>query len=145
MINKKKLKNISTFADRKLIEEIKYRNANRKELRTYKRLALEILLKLDEKRMTQKQLAEKLGVSAQYVNKLVKGNEKFGGEILVKLEEVLDMPIFVQNLPREKQELLKEEKLEPVFTGKMAVIIPIFQPKIASCKKPPNQVLLIAT
>lgn len=132
MVNKKRLKDLSTFADSKLIEEIKYRNANRKELRTYKRLALEILLKLDEKRMTQKQLAEKLGVSAQYVNKLVKGNEKFGGEILVKLEEVLDMPIFVQNLPREKQELLKEEKLEPVFTGKMAVIIPIFQPKISS-------------
>ena len=132
MLNKKRLKDLSTFADSKLIEEIKYRNANRKELRTYKRLALEILLKLDEKRMTQKQLAEKLGVSAQYVNKLVKGNEKFGGEILVKLEEVLDMPIFVQNLPREKQELLKEEKLEPVFTGKMAVIIPIFQPKISS-------------
>ena len=127
MVNKKRLKDLSIFADSKLIEEIKYRNANRKELRTYKRLALEILLKLDEKRMTQKQLAEKLGVSAQYVNKLVKGNEKFGGEILVKLEEVLDMPIFVQNLPREKQELLKEEKLEPVFTGKMAVIIPIFQ------------------
>ncbi len=132
MVNKKRLKDLSIFADSKLIEEIKYRNANRKELRTYKRLALEILLKLDEKRMTQKQLAEKLGVSAQYVNKLVKGNEKFGGEILVKLEEVLDMPIFVQNLPREKQELLKEEKLEPVFTGKMAVIIPIFQPKISS-------------
>ena len=132
MVNKKRLKDLSTFADSKLIEEIKYRNANRKELRTYKRLALEILLKLDEKRMTQKQLAEKLGVSAQYVNKLVKGNEKFGGEILVKLEEVLDMPIFVQNLPREKQELLKEEKLEPVFTGKMAVRIPIFQPKISS-------------
>ena len=132
MVKKKRLKDLSTFADSKLIEEIKYRNANRKELRTYKRLALEILLKLDEKRMTQKQLAEKLGVSAQYVNKLVKGNEKFGGEILVKLEEVLDMPIFVQNLPREKQELLKEEKLEPVFTGKMVVIIPIFQPKISS-------------
>lgn len=131
MVNKKRLKDLSTFADSKLIEEIKYRNANRKELRTYKRLALEILLKLDEKRMTQKQLAEKLGVSAQYVNKLVKGNEKFGGEILVKLEEVLEMPIFVQNLPKEKQELLKEEKLEPIFTGKMAVIIPIFQPKIS--------------
>ena len=70
--------------------------------------------------MTQKQLAEKLGVSAQYVNKLVKGNEKFGGEILVKLEEVLDMPIFVQNLPREKQELLKEEKLDIIVLNSIA-------------------------
>ena len=65
-------------------------------------------------------------VSAQYVNKLIKGNEKFGGEILIKLEEVLEMPIFVQNLPREKQELLKEEITVPVFSKKMTVVIPLF-------------------
>jgi len=121
------LKDISSSEDKTLLEEIKLRNANRKELRTYKRLALDILLKLDEKGWSQKQLADKLCVSAQYVNKLVKGNEKFGGEILIKLEDVLELPIFVQNLPSEKKELLKENKQgKNVFEKKVTKIIPLY-------------------
>lgn len=127
MINKKKLKDISSSEDIFFLEEIKLRNANKKELRTYKRLALEILLKLDEKGWTQKQLAEKLGVSAQYVNKLVKGNEKFGGEILIKLEDILDLPIFVQNLSKEKQELLKDSIQEKnLYEKSFTKVIPLY-------------------
>ncbi len=123
----KDLKHNPISSDIAFINKVKERNANRYQLRTYKRLALDILLKLDEKGWSQKKLAEELGVSSQYVNKLVKGNEKFGGEILCKIEEVLDLPIFIQNLPSETKKLIKEDKPKSSYTktyeGK---IIPLF-------------------
>lgn len=129
MKTKKSIEEFSSGIDTQFIEKIKFRNANRKQLRTYKRLALEILLKLDEKGWSQKRLANELEVSAQYVNKLVKGNEKFGGDILCKLEEVLDMPIFIQNLSVEKRNLLSDlDALERTNTYTLkgeAKIIPI--------------------
>jgi transcriptional regulator with XRE-family HTH domain len=44
--------------------------------------------------MTQKQLAEMMQVSPQQINKWVKGNEKFSLDTLLKLQEVLDVPIL---------------------------------------------------
>ena len=133
METKKSLKEFSSGADARLIEKIKDRNANKKQLRTYKRIALDILLKLDEPGWSQKRLAEELDVSAQYVNKLVKGNEKFGGDILCKLEEILDLPIFVQNLPRETKKLVlqqKNQELTNVKTYKAIVIPMVFASQI---------------
>lgn len=109
MKNKRTLRDISNGTDNQVLQKIKERNANRKLIRTQGRIALAILLRLEELDMTQTDLANKLGVSRQYVSKLVKGKEKFNSDILVKLEEILVMPIFVQNLPQEKQQLLKEQ------------------------------------
>lgn len=113
MKDKKMLRDISVGEDSRLLKKIKERNVNRKQIRTQGRIALAILLRLDELGMNQTDLAEKLDVSRQYVSKLVKGKEKFGSDILVKLEEVLDMPIFVQNLPQEKQDLIRERPRMP--------------------------------
>jgi DNA-binding XRE family transcriptional regulator len=76
------------------IEKIKWRVDNRPWLRVSQSIALDILEKLEVLGWTQKYLAEQLGVSPQYVNKLVKGNENLTLETLVKLQNVLDLPIF---------------------------------------------------
>ncbi len=44
--------------------------------------------------MTQKMLAEKLGVSAQYINKVVKGKENLTLETIGKIEEVLGVTLI---------------------------------------------------
>lgn len=127
METKKSLKEFSSIADNRLIKKIKDRNANKKQLRTYKRIALDILLKLDEPGWSQKRLADELKVTPQYVNKLVKGNEKFGGDILCKIEEILDLPIFIQNLPQETKKLVLNHKHLEVNTIRTyeATIIPM--------------------
>lgn len=78
----------------KAVIDAKERLKNQKWLKESKRLALRILLRLDELNITQKNLAEKLEVSPQYINKLLKGNEKFGFDILIKIQEELKMPIL---------------------------------------------------
>ena len=75
----------------KAVIDAKERLKNQKWLKESKRLALRILLRLDELNITQKNLAEKLEVSPQYINKLLKGNEKFGFDILIKIQEELKM------------------------------------------------------
>jgi len=76
------------------IKEAKTRVENRSWLIESQKLALKILIRLDELGWKQATLANELGVTAQYVNKLVKGNEKFGFDILVKLQDILDIPIL---------------------------------------------------
>lgn len=98
MTNKEKLQKLSVGKNPQLIEDVKFRNANRVWLKNSKKLALEILLKLDELNWSQKDLAEKLGVSPQYINKLLKGNEKFGFEILSQLEDTMELCIFSHNI-----------------------------------------------
>lgn len=102
MTNTEKLQKLSAGKNPKIIEDIKYRNANRVWLKNSKKIALEILLKLDELQWSQKDLAEKLGVSPQYINKLLKGNEKFGFEILSQIEETMELCVFSVNIMKNK-------------------------------------------
>ena len=72
----------------------KQRIKDREWLKESQKLALRILLRLDELKWTQKKLAEELEVSAQYVNKLLKGKEKFGWDNLIAIQRILKMPIL---------------------------------------------------
>jgi len=92
------------------IKEAKERIENRSWLRESKKLALQILVRLDELEWTQKILSSELGVSPQYVNKLLKGNEKFGFDIIVKLQEVLDLPILYSYKKKENGEEKKSKE-----------------------------------
>lgn len=65
-------------------------------------IALRILARLKELNWTSKKLADKLGVSPQYLSRLLKGNDKFGFEILVKLQKEF-MPIFINDIETPKE------------------------------------------
>lgn len=58
------------------------------------RIAIRILRVLREKKISQVQLAEKLSVSPQQVNKIVKGRENLTLETIVKIESVLGMELI---------------------------------------------------
>ncbi|MCT3917904.1 helix-turn-helix transcriptional regulator [Elizabethkingia anophelis] len=94
MTNKEKY--LRKIADQEslAVKEAKERLKNKSWLKGSKKLALRILIRLDELNWSQKDLADKLFVTPPYINKLLKGNEKFGWEILHSLEEILNLPIL---------------------------------------------------
>ena len=97
---------VSDEIDTYTLEKHKWRIANRQWLWVSQDIALDILEKLDHLGWTQKDLAEKMGVSPQYVNKLVRGSENLTLETIVKLQTILDMPILANYFKEKKQEQL---------------------------------------
>jgi ribosome-binding protein aMBF1 (putative translation factor) len=57
-------------------------------------IAIKVLMAIDAQGTSQKELAEKMGVSAQYVNKIVKGNENLSLETISKLEAALGIQLI---------------------------------------------------
>ena len=57
-------------------------------------IAIKVLMAIDTQGTSQKELAEKMGVSAQYVNKIVKGNENLSLETISKLEAALGIQLI---------------------------------------------------
>jgi ribosome-binding protein aMBF1 (putative translation factor) len=92
--NREKFMELVSDIDIKAEEKIDWRIANRQWLRVSQDIAFDILERLDELAWTQKDLAAKMGVSPQYVNKLVKGSENLTLETLVKLQSILDIPLL---------------------------------------------------
>jgi len=90
--------------DDKALEKIKDRINNRIWLKYSQKVALIVLNEIELKDISQKELALKMEVSPQYINKLVKGKEKLNIETISKLESALNINILTISEPR---------KLEP--------------------------------
>ena len=62
------------------------------------KIAVKILLEISRQKplngMTQKMLAEEMGVTPQYINKVVKGKENLTLETISKIEQVLGIILF---------------------------------------------------
>ena len=84
--------------DSKWLKEAEERQENKNWLRHSQKIAIKVLRTIRELGMTQKELAAKMGVSAQMVNKMVKGKENFTLQTIAKLEEALEVSlIFTEN------------------------------------------------
>ncbi|HOV72123.1 MAG TPA: helix-turn-helix transcriptional regulator [Dysgonamonadaceae bacterium] len=92
--NREKFNIIATSTDTEILNEIAYRKANRDWLRKSNRIAAKVLAALKEQNMSQKDLADKMNVSPQYVNKIVKGNENLTLATITKLENLLHIIIL---------------------------------------------------
>lgn len=90
-----------------------YREANAGWLRKSGFVALRVMAVLDEKKMTQTDLAEKMGVSRQQISKIVKGHENLTFETIDKLEKALDIKLItIAGEPK----LKPEKKARPAKT-----------------------------
>jgi len=85
----------------------KERIAKRAMLRESRNIAFKVLERLDELGWKQNKLAEVMGVSPPYVNKLVKGKENFTLETLVKLQQILNIPILASYNKQDKETLVE--------------------------------------
>lgn len=62
-------------------------------------VAFALLRELRHQGMSQRELAEKMGVSAQYVSKIVKGKENLSLETICKIEDALGVSLVNINNP----------------------------------------------
>ena len=92
MANLNKLNRIAK-QDKKWLKEAELRNKNRHWQKHAQDIAVRILMALKEQNLTQKQLAEKLQVKPQQVNKIVKGKENLTLQSIVKIEETLGIKL----------------------------------------------------
>ena len=79
-------------------EQAEWRLKNRSWLRHSQHIAVKMLEKMDEVGMTQKQLAELMGCSQQYVSKVLKGQENLSLETMSKIEDCLHISILQEEL-----------------------------------------------
>jgi|APTNR8051073442_1049403.scaffolds.fasta_scaffold01835_3 transcriptional regulator with XRE-family HTH domain len=91
--------------DSKWLEEATWRAENEAWLDISFSIALMIGRWLRANGMTQKELAERLGYSPQYVSKILKGSENLTLETITKIEKVLGIKLIeVPGLSRSESE-----------------------------------------
>ena len=89
-----KLKEIAVPRSEAAKESARTRRENREYLRMSQDIALCIHYYLRKSNMTQKELADKLGVSPVYVGRLLKGGETLTLETICKLQNVLGQDLI---------------------------------------------------
>jgi transcriptional regulator with XRE-family HTH domain len=89
-----KLDKIVSKEPSKWLEHFQYYEDNVKWIRRSQFVALAILTALDDQGISQKALADRMGISAQQINKWVKGSENFTFETIAKLEDVLNIELM---------------------------------------------------
>ena len=94
MTNKEKFLNLVSKEETKTVERAKARLAKKAYTKISNKIAIAILTRLDELKWKQKDLAEKMEVSPQQVNKWVKGNENFTLDTLAKLSQILGIELI---------------------------------------------------
>ncbi len=88
------LKDHSSSNSSKWMEKAEWRKANKDWLKYSRKIAIVIAMSLEEKDMSQKQLAELIDCSPQYISRLLKGEENLTLETMCKLENALNIPIL---------------------------------------------------
>ena len=76
------------------LEKAHWREDNEVWLEKSAFIAIKILRAIRDQGISQKELSETMGVSAQYVNKIVKGNENLSLETISKLEAALGIQLI---------------------------------------------------
>jgi len=89
-----KLEKVVSKEPSKWHENAQYRADNEKWLKRSQVVAFTVLQTLRTQGLNQKELAERMGVSPQLVNKWVKGNENFTFETIAKLEDALNIELM---------------------------------------------------
>ena len=94
MTNKEKFMLLVSDRPSGTVERNKERIKNRAMLRESRKIAYKVLVRLDVLDWSQKRLADEMGVSAQYISKIVQGKENLTLDTLIKLQNILDIPIL---------------------------------------------------
>ncbi len=89
------------------------RSANKAWLKKSMLIAIVILNVLRERKITQVEFAKNLGVSPQYVNKILKGQENLTLETIVKIEQILNVNLitietYKKKNPKSSENFTKE-------------------------------------
>ena len=96
--SKEKINEITPKEVSPWLKEAQERKKNRTWTNRSQKIAVRILREIRNQKplngMSQKMLAEKMGVTPQYINKVVKGKENLTLETISKIEEVLGISLL---------------------------------------------------
>ena len=112
MSSKEKFLNLVSAEKSNTLQNLKERKKNRAMLRESQSIAFKVLMRLESLKWTQKKLAEKLEVTPQQVSKIISGKENLTLETLVKLQNVLEIPLLFTAVERAFDELVETHKVE---------------------------------
>jgi transcriptional regulator with XRE-family HTH domain len=115
MNNLEKLNRILTYQKSTWAEEAKWRETNEYWLAQSFDIAVRVLDTLRARKMTQKELAEKMNVSPQFINKIIKGKENLSLETIGRLSRALGVKLIEvvesQNISSVKYEVEQAYKI----------------------------------
>jgi len=111
MTNKEKFMKLVSGEKTDTIERNRERIKSRAMLRESQKIALKVLLKLDEIKCTQKELATKMGVTPQQINKIVSGKENLTIETQIQLQNILDIPVLASYYENKSKEMAEQIKI----------------------------------
>ena len=97
MTENKKLEKFAKLVSDKpsnFLAKLDYFETNKKWLENSTKVAISVLEALKEKDWSQKYLAGKMNISAQQINKIVKGQQNLTFETVGKLEDALDISLI---------------------------------------------------
>ncbi|NDV57752.1 helix-turn-helix transcriptional regulator [Bacteroides sp. 519] len=80
-------------------EEAEFRAANREWIRESQKIATMMLTKMDAMGLRQTDLAQMMGVSQQYISRILKGKENLTLNTIIKIEEILHITILSPSHP----------------------------------------------
>jgi len=126
MTNKEKFLALVSNEKSDTLERIRERIKNRAMLRESQQIAIKVLMKLDELGWSQKDLAQKMGVSPQQITKIVSGKENLTIETQIKLQNILDIPVlasYYENKEKGKGEFILNVEKQFVNIEKPFVMI----------------------
>src|SRR4030042_1324212 len=93
-VNKERFKKYISQGSSNWMEQADFYENNEEWLDKSALIAIKILSTLRSQSITQKVLAENIGVSPQYINKVVKGNENLSLETISKIERSLGITLI---------------------------------------------------
>jgi transcriptional regulator with XRE-family HTH domain len=93
-VNKEKLKKYISKEPSDWIEQADFYENNADWMDKSALIAIKILSTLRSQSITQKILAESIGVTPQYINKLIKGHENLSLETICKIEKALGITLI---------------------------------------------------
>ena len=105
------------------IAKNKERIKHREMLRESRKIALKVLMKLDDLGMKQRELAELMQVSPQQISKIVSGKENLTIETQIKLQNILNIPILASFYENQGAESISMQPLNEPYhmTNSVAV------------------------
>jgi len=110
-----RIKKAASKETSKWMDDAKWRKANRNWLKKSSQIAVKVLREIRAQKaingMTQKKLAEEMGVSPQYINKVLKGKENLTLETISKLEAILGITLISVPIGKSSMEYKNEQSM----------------------------------
>jgi transcriptional regulator with XRE-family HTH domain len=111
MTNKEKFLALVSKEDTKTLADVKLRIKNRAMLRESQKIAIKVLIKLDELKWSQKDLATAMGIKPQQVTRILSGKENLTIDTQIKLQNILNIPVLA-SFYENKMEAIEESILK---------------------------------